>query len=213
MAALTAIALIIFIVEAQIPLPAPVQGAKLGLANIVTLFALFLGRARKERLRSAVGEGDRKRSPAPHGSIGTKGKTSAHEERAPGSQMQDRTLAAGSVDLTAADALMILIGRIILGAVFTGRFTAFLYSLSGGLLAFAAQALFRRIVTVRQIWVCGVAGAIFHNVGQILAAMLVTGTPSIALLLPLLIAVSVITGVITGLVAQLAVTRLGAFAA
>jgi heptaprenyl diphosphate synthase len=127
--------------------------------------------------------------------------------------MQDRTLAAGSVDLTAADALMILIGRIILGAVFTGRFTAFLYSLSGGLLAFAAQALFRRIVTVRQIWVCGSAGAIFHNVGQILAAMLVTGTPSIALLLPLLIAVSVITGVITGLVAQLAVTRLGAFAA
>jgi len=37
------IALIIFIVEAQIPLPVRVPGLKLGLANIVTLFILFLG--------------------------------------------------------------------------------------------------------------------------------------------------------------------------
>ena len=41
-ALLTAIALTIFMIEAQIPAPIPVPGIKLGLANIVTLDALFM---------------------------------------------------------------------------------------------------------------------------------------------------------------------------
>ena len=40
-ALLTAIALTIFMVEAQLPAPIPVPGVKLGLANIVTVFALY----------------------------------------------------------------------------------------------------------------------------------------------------------------------------
>lgn len=38
---LTAIALTIFMVEAQIPVPVPVAGIKLGLANIVTVYTVF----------------------------------------------------------------------------------------------------------------------------------------------------------------------------
>ena len=38
---LTAVALIIFIVELQIPNPFPIPGVKLGLANIVTVYAMF----------------------------------------------------------------------------------------------------------------------------------------------------------------------------
>ncbi len=41
MAMLTAIALTIFMVEAQIPALIPVPGVKLGLSNIVTVFAVF----------------------------------------------------------------------------------------------------------------------------------------------------------------------------
>lgn len=37
---LTAVALTIFVLEAQIPLPLPVPGLKLGLSNVVTVFAL-----------------------------------------------------------------------------------------------------------------------------------------------------------------------------
>lgn len=40
-AMLTAIALTIFLVEAQIPAPLPVPGVKPGLANIVTVYAMF----------------------------------------------------------------------------------------------------------------------------------------------------------------------------
>ena len=162
MAVLTAIALIVFIIEAQIPLPIPIPGAKLGLANTVTLFALFFS---------------------------TGGKS-------------------GTVRLTATDAFMILICRIILGAVFTGRAIAFLYSLTGGLLGFAAQAALKRFVTTKQIWVCGAIGAIFHNIGQILIAMLIMRTPSIAAYLPFLIIAGVITGIITGFVAQFTIARL-----
>lgn len=45
MAVLTAIALTIFMLESQIPMPVPIPGVKLGLANIITLTAmLILGR-------------------------------------------------------------------------------------------------------------------------------------------------------------------------
>ncbi|MCC8078022.1 MAG: Gx transporter family protein [Oscillospiraceae bacterium] len=41
-AVLTAVALVIFIIELQIPTLVPVPGVKLGLANIVTVFSMFL---------------------------------------------------------------------------------------------------------------------------------------------------------------------------
>lgn len=42
MALLTAIALTIFMIEAQLPALVPIPGVKLGLANIVTVFAVFV---------------------------------------------------------------------------------------------------------------------------------------------------------------------------
>lgn len=42
MAMLTAIALTIFMVELQLPALAPIPGVKLGLANIVTVYAMFV---------------------------------------------------------------------------------------------------------------------------------------------------------------------------
>jgi len=155
MAILTAIALIIFIVESLIPLPIPVPGVKLGLANIVTLFALF-----------------------------------------------------SNQKLTTTNALTILICRIILGALFVGRPIVIIYSLAGGILGFIAQVIMKRFVSVKQIWVCGAIGAVFHNIGQILVAMFITGTPAIAAYLPVLIIAGIVTGVITGMIAQFTLTRL-----
>ena len=45
MAMLTALSLIVFVIEAQIPAPVPIPGVKLGIANMITLVAmLVLGR-------------------------------------------------------------------------------------------------------------------------------------------------------------------------
>ena len=53
----------------------------------------------------------------------------------------------------------------------------------------------------------GCAGAIAHSVGQMVVAVLVTGTPAIAVYLPALIFCSIITGIFTGLCAQILVNR------
>ena len=191
MAILTASALIIFIIEAQIPLPIPIPGVKLGLANAVTLFALFYG-SRKS--------GDGPDTPATDN-------TSDAPDTPDADSLTKRMVRPTAPHLTIVNVFTILLCRILLGAVFTGRPIAFAYSLAGGLLGFAAQALMKRFVTTRQIWVCGAIGAIFHNIGQILAAMLITGTPTIAAYLPVLVIAGVFTGVITGLIAQLTLAR------
>ena len=70
------------------------------------------------------------------------------------------------------------------------------------------MAAMRRAVTGKQIWACSAVGAIFHNVGQIIVAVVATGTPAVAAYLPLLIVTGIITGITTGYVAQFAVERL-----
>lgn len=151
MALLCAIALTIFMVEAQIPSPVPLPGVKLGLSNIVTVFAVFV--------------------------IGP------------------------------AEAVMILAGRIFLGAVFAGNFSSILYSAAGGALAIGATIALRKLLKKNQIWVAGCLGAMAHSIGQMCMAVLVTGTPSIMIYLPALLVCSIITGIFTGLCAQLLVNR------
>jgi len=189
MAVLTASALIIFIIEAQIPLPIPAPGVKLGLANAVTLFALFYG-ARQGKNGAGFEHGD--------------GSSAFSGEHGNDSSKQGD---ASPDLLTKFDVFGILLCRIFLGAVFTGRLVAFAYSLAGGLIAFAAQVVMMRFVSQKQIWVCGAIGAVCHNIGQILAAMLITGTSAIAYYLPILIIAGIVTGVVTGLIAQFTLAR------
>lgn len=99
-------------------------------------------------------------------------------------------------------ALAVLLCRVVLGAVFTGRIAALAYSLAGGLLSWALMCLLRRIITQRQIWVMSILGGLFHNVGQIVAAMIITGTPSIAVYFPVLALSGMAAGLFTGLCAQ-----------
>ena len=151
MALLCAIALTIFMVEAQIPSPVPLPGVKLGLSNIVTVFAVFV--------------------------------------------------------MGPVEAILILAGRIFLGAVFAGNFSSILYSAAGGALAITVTIFSRKILKENQMWIAGCLGAMAHSVGQMIMAVLVTGTPSIIIYLPALLICSIITGIFTGLCAQLLVNR------
>lgn len=151
MALLSAIALIIFTVEAQIPALIPIPGIKLGLSNIVTVYAVFT--------------------------------------------------------LGPIEAAMILFVRIFLGAVFAGNFSTIFYSLAGGALAILAAIGLRKLLKNNQLWVAGCLGAVAHSIGQMAAAILISGTPSLAIYLPVMILCSIITGLFTGLCAQLLVNR------
>ena len=151
-AVLTAVALIIFIVEAQLPPLAPIPGVKLGLANIITVYAMF--------------------------ALGPK------------------------------DTLAILLARIFLGSVFAGAVSAMLFSLAGGLLCYLLMLVLRRVLTEKQIWVCGVLGGTAHNLGQLLAAVLLYQTPGLLAYLPVLLLSGGLAGALTGFAAQLVMRRL-----
>lgn len=151
-AMLTTIALTIFTLEAQIPLPIPIPGVKLGLANIVTVYAMFA--------------------------------------------------------LTPADAIAILLCRVTLGAIFAGQMMSFFYSLCGGLLCYLTMLLVRPIMSEGQIPICSILGAVAHNVGQIIAAIIVTKTLSIVSYLPFLLISGIVSGAFTGLCAYFVTRRM-----
>ena len=101
----------------------------------------------------------------------------------------------------------VLAVRIFLGAVFAGNFSTIFYSAAGGLCAIGVTILLRRILTKKQLWVAGCLGAVAHSLGQMAMAIALTGTPSLAVYLPVMIAASIVTGAFTGLCAQLLVNR------
>ena len=65
----------------------------------------------------------------------------------------------------------------------------------------------KKLLTQKQLWIAGTLGAIAHSIGQMIVAVWVTGTPSIAVYLPIMVAVSILTGSFTGLSAQFLVNR------
>ena len=152
LALLTAIALTIFLAEAQIPALTAVPGVKLGLANIVTVYAMF-----------ALGPGD---------------------------------------------ALLVLSARVFLGAVFSGQPMTLIYSAAGGLLSWCVLCLLGRLLTDRQIWLASPGAAIFHNLGQLLAAAAVLRSWPVLAGLPYLVIAAVLAGLFTGVAAQALLKRL-----
>ena len=97
------------------------------------------------------------------------------------------------------DALAVLAVRLILGAAFTGGFSAFMFSAVGGLFAYIVMAALVGVFPEKMLWVVSVLAALAHNAGQILVAVFVTGTPGIAVYILILAASGVVTGAFTGL--------------
>ena len=152
LALLTAIALTIFLVEAQIPALTAIPGVKLGLANIVTVYTMF-------------------------------------------------TLGPG-------DALLVLSARVFLGAVFSGQMMTLLYSAVGGALSWCVLCLLRGLLTREQIWLASPMAAVFHNLGQLLAAAAVMRTWAVMAYLPYLVLAAILAGLFTGVAAQALIGRL-----
>ena len=109
--------------------------------------------------------------------------------------------------LSAGDGVKVLAARIFLGAVFAGNFSTIFYSAAGGTLAILTTICLKRILTQKQLWVAGALSAVAHSIGQMAAAILISGTPGLAAYLPVMIAISIVTGTFTGLCAQLLLNR------
>lgn len=110
---------------------------------------------------------------------------------------------------TAKDALLVLIARVILASIFGGQMMSFLYSLTGGLLCFLVSAILVRIFDRKNAWITGMVGAIFHNVGQMAAAMLVLRSFGVFAYFPVLMISGILTGLFTGLCTHYFIKRTG----
>ena len=143
-AVLTAMALALSYLENFFPLSLaiPIPGVKLGLANIVTVFALYV-----------LGPGQ---------------------------------------------AMLILLARCLLGAVFAGNMNALIFSLLGGVSAMLVMILLSRSGRL-SVYGVSIGGAAAHNCGQIAAAVLSLGNTAPLYYLPILLGVSLLTGALTGL--------------
>ena len=141
-AVMIALALALSYAERFIPLQLviPLPGVKLGLANVVTLVALYL--------------------------LGWK-----------------RTVP-------------IVLIRCLLGALF-GSLTGLLFSLTGGLLSLGVMALCKRL-PLFSVYGVSILGAAAHNIGQILAAMVLMNSVYISAYLPYLLIAAIVTGLLTG---------------
>lgn len=146
-AVLLSLALALSYLERLMPLQLilPLPGFKLGLANIVTLVALF--------------------------------------------------------HMGAKSAFLIVFLRCLLASVFGGGITAFLFSVTGGMLSVCIMAASAK-APVFSVYGVSILGAAAHNTGQILAASVLMNTVRIFGYLPYLLAISVITGLLTATAAS-----------
>lgn len=103
--------------------------------------------------------------------------------------------------------LVNIIRIIILGILFGNPFSL-IFSISGGLLAFLLMYVIWRSGKFSETGV-SITGAVFHNVGQLIAAVAVFGTAGILLWLPVYTAAGIGAGIITGMISHAVLKRIG----
>lgn len=146
LALLSAVALIIFTVELRIPNLIPIPGVKLGLANIITVYAVYRYKP--------------------------------------------------------SEVFLVLLVRILLGSIFTSSVVSLIYSLCGGMSCLCGMLILKQVIPESRMWLASPCGAIFHNIGQIIAAILILKSFAIVVYLPILMVSGIISGLFTGICAQ-----------
>ena len=96
--------------------------------------------------------------------------------------------------------------RIVAVALLFGNPMTFAYSVAGAFLSLLVMTVLRKLDLFSIVGV-SVAGAVFHNVGQILTAMVLPGTAELGYYMIVLAITGTISGVLVGLCGAMAVKR------
>ena len=140
----TALALIFSYIESLIPFDFGIPGVKLGLANLIIVFALY--------------------------------------------------------KLNLKDVYLLSLLRVLLSGALFGNYFSIVYSLAGCLLSLSVMAFLKHREGYSILGI-SMAGGVFHNVGQILVAMILVETFSVIYYLPVLLLAGLVTGALIGVVA------------
>lgn len=106
------------------------------------------------------------------------------------------------------EAITISVLRIVLSGFLFGNAFSIVYSLAGGILSFVVMYLLKRFAKLGVIPI-SITGGIFHNIGQILVAILVMNNMYLMYYLPVLLIAGFVTGTLIGIIANELISRLG----
>ncbi|MGN1225225.1 MAG: Gx transporter family protein [Ruminococcus sp.] len=109
---------------------------------------------------------------------------------------------------TVKETMMIIFTRILLNSIFGGNISAIFYSLGRVILCLAGILLLRRVIDEKYIWICSILGAVLHNIGQIVVAVVMMRTTAVVSYLSFLMVSGCIAGAFTGICAQILLARL-----
>lgn len=103
-------------------------------------------------------------------------------------------------------AISVSLVRIVIAALLFGSPISFVYSLAGAFLSLTVMALLKKFNILSAVGV-SVAGGIFHNMGQILAAMLLLQTVQIGYYFLILAITGTVSGLFIGLCGAFMIAR------
>ena len=84
------------------------------------------------------------------------------------------------------EAFLLSVVRVVLSGFLFGNYFSIIYSLAGGMLSLAVMSLLKRSGGFSVMGV-SIAGGVFHNIGQLIVAMLVVETFSVIYYVPVLL--------------------------
>lgn len=105
------------------------------------------------------------------------------------------------------EAFIVSIIRVILVSLLFGNVMSMAYGLSGAFLSLLLMSILKKADTFSVVGV-SVVGAISHNAGQIIIAIIVMGAKEIAYYLPALCISGTVTGILIGIVSSIVVNRI-----
>ncbi len=97
--------------------------------------------------------------------------------------------------------------RVVLSGFLFGNLFSIVYSLAGAILSMTVMSLVKRIPKFSVLGV-SMLGGIFHNIGQLIVAMLVVENLNLVYYLPVLLLSGLLTGFLIGLLSREIIKRL-----
>lgn len=105
------------------------------------------------------------------------------------------------------EAAVVSLVRMLAVSFMFGNMMALVYSMAGAFLSMLVMVILKRLNFLSVVGV-SVAGGVFHNVGQILTAMLLLGTAELGYYLIVLAVTGTISGIFVGLCGAIIVKRI-----
>ncbi|EDN77295.1 Holliday junction DNA helicase RuvA [Mediterraneibacter gnavus ATCC 29149] len=108
------------------------------------------------------------------------------------------------------EAFLLSVTRILLSGFLFGNLSMILYSMAGGVFSLAIMVLLRRTGGF-SIQGVSIAGGVFHNIGQLLLAMMIVETYQVGYYFPVLLISGLVTGLLIGIVSSEVLKRTAFF--